>query len=71
MSGVCQYHIDILPKEVVRNGFVLHRGLCINETLARVNSYFLKAGSSPEFSPDVLDHAIEQVPTVMQSVTRA
>jgi hypothetical protein len=37
ISGICQYHADVLPEAVVRNGLAVHRALYINETLSRPN----------------------------------
>lgn len=41
LSGVCQYHADVLPDEVVQNGLTLHPGLYVNETLSRINAYYV------------------------------
>lgn len=40
LSGICQYHSDSLPKQAVRDGFVSHASLFVNETLSRVNPYY-------------------------------
>ena len=42
LSGVCQYHADTLPREVLREGLLTHRSLFINETLSRLNPYFVE-----------------------------
>ncbi len=41
LSGVCQYHTDTLPIGVVEQGLHVHKGVFVNETLSRVNPYFL------------------------------
>lgn len=41
LSGVCQYHTDTLPIGVVEQGLHIHKGVFINETLSRINPYFL------------------------------
>ena len=40
ISGVCQYHADVLPNEVVQSGLVLHPGIYVNETLSRINAHY-------------------------------
>lgn len=45
MGGICQYRSDVLPREAVREGFVTHRSIFINETLSMVNPHFLPPGS--------------------------
>lgn len=45
MGGICQYRSDVLPPEAVREGFVAHRSIFINETLSMVNPHFLHPGS--------------------------
>lgn len=40
LSGICQYHTDTLPLEVVRQGLLTHRAIFINETLSWLNSQY-------------------------------
>lgn len=40
-GGVCQYHADTLPDEVLRNGLTTHPMVFVNQTLTRVNQHFL------------------------------
>jgi MEDS: MEthanogen/methylotroph, DcmR Sensory domain len=40
LSGICQYHCDLLPHEVLRQGLLTHRAVFISETLSRVNPHF-------------------------------
>jgi len=42
MGGVCQYHIDTLPPEAVRQGFVAHPAIFVNETLCHLNPHYLR-----------------------------
>jgi hypothetical protein len=42
LCGICQYHTDTLPHDVVRQGLLAHSGVVINETLSRVNPHYLK-----------------------------
>jgi hypothetical protein len=41
ISGICQYHADTLPRDVVCQGLLAHPAVFINETLARVNPHYL------------------------------
>jgi hypothetical protein len=43
LCGICQYHIDTLPENVVRSGRKLHPALFINETLSRINTDYVPA----------------------------
>jgi hypothetical protein len=42
MSGICQYHAETLPREVLRHGLLAHRSLFMNETLSLVNPHYLR-----------------------------
>ncbi len=48
MSGICQYHGDTLPREILRNGLISHSELFINETLSMINPHFLRPNSTAE-----------------------
>jgi hypothetical protein len=37
LSGICQYHAESLPREALCHSLLVHPGLFINETLARLN----------------------------------
>jgi hypothetical protein len=41
LSGICQYHIDTLPSDVVQWGLLTHQFLYINEELSQANSHYL------------------------------
>lgn len=43
LSGVCQYHADVLPDHVVESGLCLHPSLYVNETLSRLNPHYVAA----------------------------
>lgn len=45
LCGICQYHADTLPEEVVRNGYAVHRALFVNETLTRINPKYVPPGN--------------------------
>ena len=40
LSGLCQYHRDILPRETVRQGLETHKALFVNETLSKLNPQY-------------------------------
>jgi hypothetical protein len=42
MGGICQYHADILPRQVLRQGLVVHPGIFVNETLQLVNPDYVR-----------------------------
>jgi MEDS: MEthanogen/methylotroph, DcmR Sensory domain len=50
LGGICQYHADTLPREVLRQGLLTHPSIFINETLSQVNPHYLRADS-------YIDHA--------------
>jgi hypothetical protein len=60
LSGVCQYHADSLPYDVLRQGLLTHPSLYINETLSRVNPHYTdrKAYNSEALTNPALDHTI-------------
>lgn len=43
LCGICQYHKDTLPQEVMRNSLLTHPTIIINETLARINPHYLRS----------------------------
>lgn len=48
LNGVCQYHHDTLPNEVMRQGLLLHQTLYISDTLSRINPHHINASLSSE-----------------------
>ena len=45
ISGICQYHGDTLPREVLRQGLLTHQSVFINETLSRLNPHYVEQES--------------------------
>jgi len=43
--GVCQYHADILPRKAMRQGFLAHPSVFINESLALLNPHYAELHS--------------------------
>jgi hypothetical protein len=60
LSGICQYHADTLPRDVLRQGLLTHRTIFINGTLARLNPYYVERESfNPQSSnPSGIDNMI-------------
>lgn len=63
LCGVCQYHTDTLPREVVRQGLLAHRGIFVNDTLSRLNSHYVRRESfaTPFQVPADVDHTIDRL----------
>jgi hypothetical protein len=48
LSGICQYHCDLLPHEAVLEGLVSHASLFINDTISRLNPHYVLAHAPNE-----------------------
>ncbi len=48
LSGICQYHRDTLPDEVMRQGLQSHQTIFINETLSSLNPHNMRSGLTEE-----------------------
>jgi hypothetical protein len=48
LSGICQYHRELMPLEAVREGVVSHAQLYISATLSRLNPQYVPARSPDE-----------------------
>lgn len=59
LSGICQYHHDTLPKDVMRQGLLVHPGIVINETLKCINPHYLI--SSWPAAPDTIHQLDESI----------
>lgn len=61
LSGICQYHRDLIPPEAVRVGVVSHARLFISDTISRLNPHFVLARTPLDRVREVradLDHAL-------------
>lgn len=61
MSGICQYHADTIPREVLHQGLCSHSHLFVSETLTIINPHYTeRAASSQRVPNDVIemDHFI-------------
>ncbi|HLX92069.1 MAG TPA: MEDS domain-containing protein [Puia sp.] len=43
LRGICQYHRDTLPTQVMRNSLLTHPCIAVNETLSRINPHYLES----------------------------
>ena len=41
LSGICQYHANSLPADVMQQGLLAHPGIFVNEELSLSNPYFV------------------------------
>jgi hypothetical protein len=51
LRGICQYHTDNLPRDLVSHGLAAHRSMFVNETLSRLNPHYLPPFSEALPSP--------------------
>jgi MEDS: MEthanogen/methylotroph, DcmR Sensory domain len=42
LGGICQYHADTLPREVLRQGLIAHPLIFVNETLSQINPQYFR-----------------------------
>ena len=63
LSGICQYHTNSLPHEIVSHGLLLHPALFISETLARTNPRYIpsEAPIQPVATTPELENAIQNL----------
>lgn len=47
LGGICQYHADTLPREMMRQGLLVHPTIFVNETLSFLNPHYTHHGTSP------------------------
>jgi len=45
LSGICQYHADTLPRDLVCHSLLVHPAIFINGTLARTNSSYVPSAA--------------------------
>jgi hypothetical protein len=70
LSGICQYHGDTLPRDVMRDGLESHASLFVNETLSMVNPYYVRRPlfAHGNMTITTLDSAIEDLCRLGSSV---
>src|SRR5580704_6126884 len=45
MGGICQYHIETMPRSVLREGVISHPSIFINQTLSMINPIYCHSES--------------------------
>ncbi len=45
LCGVCQYHCDLLPPEILRWALLTHRAIFVDETLSLINPHYARVGA--------------------------
>jgi hypothetical protein len=63
IGGICQYHRDTLPLEVMQVALYTHQAVCINDTLTRLSPYYRYPLRScdPHASPAELDGMLKRL----------
>jgi hypothetical protein len=61
IGGVCQYHADTLPRDVLRIGLLAHPAVFVNETLSHINLHFHPTDSYSGAVDAELDSAVTQL----------
>lgn len=61
LGGICQYHAETLPRDVLRQGLLTHSQLFVSQTLTLVNPLYLPTDSftPAAFADPRLDHALD------------
>jgi hypothetical protein len=63
MGGICQYHAETLPRDILRKGLLSHSQLFVNQTLTMINPHYLHdngAAQTAIVDPQI-DHALDQL----------
>jgi hypothetical protein len=73
LCGICQYHADTLPPEVLRHGLLTHPSLYINQTLSRLNPHYVERESctAQSYNTAALDQTIRDLCTVPDALSLA
>jgi hypothetical protein len=61
LCGICQYDRDVLPQEAVQAGLLTHSAVFVNQTLSRINPYFLERGETSPIAAQDLDGAVDML----------
>jgi hypothetical protein len=54
LGGICQYHADTLPREMIRQGFRVHPAIFVSQTLSILNPHYIHPES---FAPATVQNA--------------
>jgi len=52
LSGICQYHREILPSSAVKTALYTHQTIYLNETLPRLNPHYRHPGTLRAATPE-------------------
>lgn len=55
LSGVCQYHMDTLPLDIIGSALHAHQSVYISHTLQRISPYYMQPEALKGFKPRVLE----------------
>jgi DcmR-like sensory protein len=47
LGGICQYHADTLPRELMRQSLLVHPSIFVNQTLSLVNPHYFHSEELP------------------------
>jgi MEDS: MEthanogen/methylotroph, DcmR Sensory domain len=63
LSGICQYHADTLPREMMRQSLLVHPSIFVNQTLSLINPYYLhsKVRANESAHSATLDAAVTRL----------
>lgn len=63
LQGICQYHYDTLPHNIIRQGLLMHGTVYINETNRRINPHHCTSEipSSNKIDESLLDEMISEI----------
>jgi hypothetical protein len=68
LSGICQYHKDTLPLDIIGNALYTHRAVYINHTLQRINPFYLQPRAlkahHPRHKPADIEQMVRQITTM-------
>jgi hypothetical protein len=60
LSGICQYHRELMPHHAVREGVVSHAVVFINATLTRLNPHYMPGRTPDERRTAAADPALDE-----------
>jgi hypothetical protein len=60
LCGICQYHADTLPREMMRQSLLVHPSIFVNQTLSLINPHYLY----PEAGPLYPNHSEKLDPVI-------
>jgi DcmR-like sensory protein len=65
LSGICQYHQELLPVEAVKAAVYTHRSIYVNQTLSRLNPYYVQPDAPIDETIEVPTAAIRHVVEIL------